>query len=272
MLRERIAIILFLLPILIWVIVEGGWLYTGFVALVIGLAALEFGRLFQRGVFQPAIPILVIGSMGYVVARQQFGFAGVDVLTVGVIMLGLSWHLVGYERGVESAAVDFAISIAGTIYLGWLGGYLISLRTLTDGTWWVLLALPIVWLADTGAYFVGKAVGRHPLSPRLSPKKTWEGYLAGVLAAVIAGYGFTHLWLVAAGDASCLTPRLGSILGLIIGIVAPIGDLAVSMVKRQFMSKDTSNLIPGHGGVLDRIDSWLWAGMLGYYTVLWLSG
>ena len=272
MLRERIAFILLLLPIFVWVIVEGDWLFACVVSLILGWAALEYGRLFQRGKFRPSLPILVFGSAGLGLSRFAFQFSYSEVQIVGLILLALLWHLLSYERGVDTAAVDLAITLAGILYLGWLGGYLISLRMLEDGQWWVLLALPVVWLADTAAYFTGKAIGRHTFSPRLSPKKTWEGYIAGIFAAILAGFALTHLWLIAAGPSSSLTPQRGLVLGMMIGSLAPIGDLAVSMVKRQFLSKDTSKLIPGHGGVLDRIDSWLWAGVLGYYVALWVPG
>ncbi|MGH2605121.1 MAG: phosphatidate cytidylyltransferase, partial [Anaerolineales bacterium] len=128
---------------------------------------------------------------------------------------------------------------------------------------WLLTALPAVWFADSAAYFVGKAIGRTRLSPRLSPKKTWEGYLAGILAAGVGGAGLAALWGLAA-DPSGFRPAAGLWLGLAIGTLTPLGDLGISMIKREVQVKDTGRLLPGHGGALDRMDSWLWAGVLGY--------
>ena len=155
------------------------------------------------------------------------------------------------------------------LYFGWIGGYLISIRELPEGMWWVLLALPSVWLADSGAYFIGRAIGKHRLSPRLSPKKTWEGYFGGVLVGVLGTAGLAYLWGFWTGPESAITPLSGAILGLVLGVITTLGDLGESMFKRQAGVKDSGNLLPGHGGAFDRIDSWLWAGVLGYYVIVW---
>jgi len=120
-------------------------------------------------------------------------------------------------------------------------------------------------------YLVGRAVGRRKLSPRLSPNKTWEGYLAGVAAGALAGAGLAAIWWIGAGPVSSLSPGLGAAVGGILGAITPLGDLGISMLKRQMRVKDTGALLTGHGGALDRMDSWLWAGALAYYLVGWLS-
>lgn len=176
-----------------------------------------------------------------------------------------------YERGAARSGTDFAITLGGILLLGWIGPYLISLRRLPDGLWWMLTALPSVWLADGFAYLIGRAIGRHPLCRRLSPKKTWEGYLGGVVGAAFGGMLLTLLWRIGAQQAGLFTPINGLLLGTISGILTPLGDLGISMIKRELNAKDTSTLLPGHGGLLDRLDSWLWAGVIGYYFVLWLS-
>jgi phosphatidate cytidylyltransferase len=132
-----------------------------------------------------------------------------------------------------------------------------------------LVILPAVWFADSGAYFIGHAWGRHKLSPRLSPKKTWEGYLGGILVGVILSAMFTYLWQLLGAPAG-ITPLRGALAGLVMGIVPSGGDWGESMIKRQVGVKDSSNLLPGHGGFFDRVDSWLWAAVLGYYLVFWL--
>jgi phosphatidate cytidylyltransferase len=182
----------------------------------------------------------------------------------------MAYHLVAFEHGRDKSASDFTITLGGVLYLGWIGAYLISLRSLPDGMWWVLLVLPAVWLADGGAYFIGKAFGRHHMSPRLSPKKTWEGYLGGILVATLGSALLAYFWSNLAGPGTSVTVLNGAVLGLILSVVTVLGDLGASMVKRQVGVKDSSKILPGHGGVFDRIDSWLWAGVIGYYMIIWL--
>jgi phosphatidate cytidylyltransferase len=177
---------------------------------------------------------------------------------------------VEYERGQDQASTDFSVTLAGGFYLGWIGAYLISLRNLPEGVWWVLTVLPAVWLADSGAYLVGSRFGRHKMTARLSPKKSWEGYIGGILVATLVTPLLCLLWKVWAGPATSVTPLSGAILGLVLGVFTVLGDLGESMIKRQVGKKDSGSLLPGHGGVFDRIDSWLWAGVIGYYLVVWL--
>ncbi len=270
MLRERLAVTLLLGPLALWIIATGGWLYLAGLSLLLGLAAAEFGLLFRRSGLRPALPLLVGGVVTLAVGRQLFD-AGQLALTVAALLLAsMAWHAIDYERGASQSGTDFAVTAAGTLYLGWIGGYLIALRRLPEGEWWVLLALPSVWLADSGAYFVGKAVGRHKLAPRLSPNKTWEGYLAGVVTGALAGAGLAALWRVGAGPGTQLTAQLGAVIGAALAAITPLGDLGISMFKRQMQVKDSGSLLSGHGGALDRTDSWLWAGALAYYLVIWL--
>jgi phosphatidate cytidylyltransferase len=131
----------------------------------------------------------------------------------------------------------------------------------------VLIVLPSVWLADIGAYLVGSRIGKHSLSPRLSPKKTWEGYWAGVVISTLGTAGLVILWHSLGGPDVAWWQ--GAALGAAFSILSTLGDLGESMFKRQAGVKDASNFFPGHGGVFDRIDSWLWGGALGYFLILW---
>jgi phosphatidate cytidylyltransferase len=184
----------------------------------------------------------------------------------------MAWHTLDYERGATLAGTDFALTLTGLVYVGWIGAYFISLRGMDDGLWWFMTALPAVWIADSAAYLAGHRFGRHRLAPRLSPKKSVEGYLAGILGGALGSWALTLLWQIGAGTSSSINPGRGLLLGLVIGTLAPIGDLGISMFKRQLGIKDTGRLLPGHGGALDRIDSWLWASVIGYLTVRLLLG
>jgi phosphatidate cytidylyltransferase len=137
--------------------------------------------------------------------------------------------------------------------------------------WWLKLVLPLVWAADTGGYSIGSAYGKHKMAPRLSPKKSWEGYFAGIFTSVLVGAFFAYAFsLMPTGPQplhGLINPLQGALLGLAIGALAPLGDLGESMLKRQSGMKDSSNIFPGHGGFLDRIDSWIWGAAIGYFLI-----
>jgi phosphatidate cytidylyltransferase len=132
-----------------------------------------------------------------------------------------------------------------------------------------MLVLPIIWGSDTGAYSIGSVYGKHKMTPRLSPRKSWEGYFAGLFTSIIVGvffaYAFSSLGPQPLGGLT--TPLQGGVLGLVIGALSPLGDLGESMFKRQGGLKDSSNIFPGHGGFFDRIDSWIWGATLGYFII-----
>jgi phosphatidate cytidylyltransferase len=272
MLVSRLLVTIVLLPVGLGLIAIGGIPYTLFIVLVVALAGWEFLQLFRVGGYRPALVLVVGGAALLVLDRYLAGFDHTPWLLSTLILLSMVYHLVAFERGRDQAATDFGITLAGILYLGWIGAYFISLRELPEGEWWVLQVLPTVWLADTGAYFVGRKYGRHKLSPRLSPKKSWEGYLAGVVTAIVGGYLLAEVWAIGAGPGTALTPVRGAFLGLVLAVLTPLGDLGESMVKRQVGVKDSGDLLRGHGGVFDRIDSWLWGVVIGYYLVTILFG
>ena len=271
MLRPRVVVVVLLLPVLLFVILQGGWWFAGLLALALGMAAFELAGIFQASGLRPAAPVMVAGVVLIVLQRQAIEFEYTPIVIAGLALIAMTWHVFDYERGAERSGTDFMITVAGTVYVGWLGAYLVSLRSLPDGAWWVLLALPVVWFADAGAYIIGKAVGRRKLAPRLSPKKTWEGYLAGIAAATLGGALLGLLWENSfASISSGIGLVSGAVLGAVLATIAPIGDLGISMMKREFSVKDTGSILPGHGGILDRTDTWLWAGVLSFYLIAFL--
>jgi phosphatidate cytidylyltransferase len=270
MLVKRTVVALVLLPIGLAAIFIGGWIFAAVIALIVGLAAWEYARLFQQGGYQLGTVLVVGGAVLLAVGRAWNGFESAPWILSASILAAMAYHLLAYERGRDQAGSDFAISLSGILYLGWIGAYLISLRQLPEGEWWLLVILPAVWLADMGAYFAGTRFGKHKLSPRLSPNKTWEGYLAGIPASVIGTALLAALFQIWTGPSSAITPLRGALVGLVMSVLTTFGDLGESMIKRQVGVKDSGNLLPGHGGVFDRIDSWLWGGVIGYYLVVWL--
>ncbi len=267
MLNKRILTSLGLAAIGIPAIIAGGVYYYALIALFLGVGAWEYGRLFGRVDCKVSEAILIGGVVLVATARTFFPQLAAAVTTL-VILTAMGWHLLDYEKGRDRAASDFAVTTAGIVYLGWIGAYLIMLRTMPDGLWWLITVLPTIWLADMAAFFVGIRFGKHALSPRLSPKKTWEGYWAGVVFGTLSCIGLVILWHSLGGPA--VPWWQGAALGAMLSILTTLGDLGESMIKRQAGAKDSSNIFPGHGGVLDRIDSWLWGAALGYLFITWL--
>lgn len=269
-LNQRLLVTLILVPIGLVLIALGGWTYTLFVTLILAMAAWEYWHLFTLSGYSPSAIIIIGGTVIMALLptlRQVITLPSNDFILSAFVLISMTWHLVAYEMGKDKAAADFGITLAGILYLGLVGSFLILLRNMTDGKWWVLVVLPSVWAADTGAYLIGSRFGKHKLSPRTSPHKTWEGYFAGIIFGVIGGTLLGALWHIAA---PAITAERGAIIGLVLGVLSTLGDLGESLFKRQASMKDSSHILPGHGGVLDRIDSWLWAGVIGYYLVTWL--
>ena len=266
MLKRTVSAIV-ILPVVIALIIIGGWPFYLSIAAVIGISAKEFSNLFHTSnKYDPSNLLIISGTMLLILSRAIWGFAGSESLLTLLILAAMTIHIIHRERGNLNAVIDFCITTAGIFYVGWLGAYIISLRALPDGEWWLILSLGAVWLADAGAFFIGTKFGKHPLAAAVSPKKSWEGYIGGVITATV----LTPLvaWLMQ-NAAPAITITNGLLLGIIVGALAPIGDLGISMIKRYFNVKDSGKLIPGHGGALDRLDSILWAVALSYQLITW---
>ncbi|NPV55486.1 MAG: CDP-archaeol synthase [Anaerolineae bacterium] len=266
MLAKRVLVLIFLIPVIAGFLSFGGWAYALFISIVLGISSWEYCRLFKRAGYNPSLAVMLVGVTAIVILRQAIGFHLGDLVLMLVVLAAMTWHTVVYERGSNSGAVDFNITLGGVLYLGWVGGYFISIRNLPDGLWWTLTALPAVWLADMGAYLIGSRWGMHKLAPNVSPHKSWEGYIGGIVISVMVTPFFAALWHY---KAASVTAMRGLVLALVLSIISLAGDLGESMLKRQFNQKDSSNLLPGHGGMLDRIDTWLWAVAIGYYLITW---
>lgn len=249
-------------------IIYGGVFYYLLIAVVLVGSAWEYVRMYRAVQYEPN-EIVTAGSV-LVIATARFFFEEAAIpLFVLSVLAAMAVHLVAYERGRDQAALDFTVTVAGIVYLGWIGSYLIDLRQLPQGGWWLMIVLPIIWGGDTGAYSIGASYGKHKMTPRLSPKKSWEGYFAGLVTSIVVGaffsYAFSSLGPQPLGG--LINPLQGGLLGLVIGALAPLGDLGESMLKRQSGLKDSSNVFPGHGGFFDRIDSWIWGAALGFFII-----
>jgi phosphatidate cytidylyltransferase len=260
MLLTRVLSALILAPIVIGLILIGGWPFTLLLALFLSVAAIEFVQMLRVGSFAPplffAIALIVISIADAL-------FPGLHLLqpALAFILIGsLTWQLL-HRTGAPTA--NWALAIAAGLYLGLAGASLILIRQLPNGERWLLLTLTGTWLADSGAYLIGSRIGRHKMTPTLSPKKSWEGLIGGVVFSALLNM------IVAAWFG--IPIEHGAILGLIGATIGTLGDLSISMIKRQVGVKDSGHLIPGHGGALDRLDSLLFSVIVSYYFIIWIA-
>lgn len=258
-----------LLPVL-WLAIKRAppWVFVAVVAVAMLLAAWEcYALLSARGVR----PMRVVGSLGCLAVTLSFSGGASAVAPALPLALVTMAATVGamWRRDEPAAMLETAsATLFPVLFVGLAFGYPVALRALPgeDGTDLLLLLLVCVMASDTAAYYLGSLFGRRRLSPILSPKKSWEGAVGGVLASVGAAL-VAHAWFYQR------LPLVHAIaLGLLLGVAGILGDLAESMVKRAAGAKDSSGVLPGHGGLLDRTDSLLFAGPLLYYYSLRFLG
>lgn len=223
--------------------------------LAVGAGLWELAQAFaRRGVSIPVLPLLV-GDVGILVSAYVAGMEALFVafvLTVGGIVV---WRVL--DGSGPRAVRDATAGVFSAAYLPLMAGFVMLMLATEDGAMRVALFILLCVANDTGGYVVGVLIGRHPLAPSVSPKKTWEGLLGSVVLASVVGVLGVHFMLD--GD-----PALGALLGVATVAVATLGDLGESMIKRDLELKDMGTLLPGHGGVLDRIDSMLLAAPVVY--------
>lgn len=258
--RTRFISALVLLPITAFFIHWGGWLWFGILTAMTLVATWEFNRMMQGRGHRPH---LWLGWSFALVALLSLQFQKADIFLPAVSLLfivSLVWQL--FDSQSEASVVDWALSVTGGAYIGLGMAHLIGLRQLPNGEAWVWLALFATWSCDSFAYLIGKSFGKRKFWPRVSPKKTWEGIFGGVLGGIFGGYVVAQF--------SSLPFAHAMIIGLLASVIAPLGDLSISMMKRYAGVKDASHIIPGHGGVLDRLDSVLFVVIIVFYYATWL--
>jgi phosphatidate cytidylyltransferase len=265
---KRTLVTIIIIPLAILFIYLGGWIYQAVIIGLLALAAWEYMKLLRMIKLQPALPLVLAGVILFAIGRTLVHFAYSSALLTILLFAIAAYHILQFERGETQPAADFGSSISVLLYIGFLGSYLISLRALPNGRWWTFLALPTVWIADTGAYLIGSAFGKHKLAPKTSPNKTWEGYLGGLFFGVLGGIGLMLLYNKSFGAGLEISILEAAGLALILSALIPLGDLTESMIKRNAGQKDSGTIFPGHGGFYDRLDSLFWAAPLAYYLIL----
>ena len=267
MLKQRIITALVLLPFALggFFLLDGG-LFALFIGAVVSLGAWEWSRLagFAAHVQRVAYAVLV--------AALLLGLYLLPVLAPWLLLIGVAWWVIatflvlgypGSSRYWVAAPVRLLIGLL-ILLPAWQG--LVLFKQWPEANWLILAVMVLVWGADIGAYFAGRRFGKRKLAPQVSPGKSWEGVFGGLLATLLicAGVAIYRDWSIS----SALLALLGTAVVVLISVV---GDLTESMFKRQSGIKDSSNLLPGHGGVLDRIDS-LTAAIPVFAALLWLAG
>ncbi|MEK7281779.1 MAG: phosphatidate cytidylyltransferase [Chloroflexota bacterium] len=229
--------------------------YFSLLLVPVGLVALaEFYRL------APVAPFLPLGlAWAFVfLISPQFSLSLGLWLTL-LVATSFLWLLV-----FRASFTAWAWTVAGVFYVAWMLSHLLALRLEVGGREWVLFTLLVTFANDTGAYLVGRVVGRHQMAPAISPGKTWEGGIGGILWAVVASLLLSQLFPLSLGYALAL------LLGVGVGVVAQAGDLGESWLKREKGVKDSGAFLPGHGGLLDRLDSLVFTAPLVYYYFIWM--
>ena len=262
MLRTRAIVTLIGTPLVFLIVYLGGWFFFTAVALVMVLSIYEYniiisqmGWHLRQGLLAPLVLLLLASGLS---PSTQIA----DVTLAMAIIVSMAHALWQYEyEKIDAVLPRWFAFLAALILFGWMGSHLIRLRALDDTGQWTIAILAIIFAVDVGAYLIGRKWGKRPLSPRLSPKKSVEGYIGGLLFGVPLILLFQPI----------LYPTIDLItllwITVLFGLIMPAGDLFFSLLKREAGIKDASQIIPGHGGILDRLDTVLWGSTIAYYLL-----
>ncbi len=263
--KQRIVTALIALPLLVlFVLYTSQGLFAGLLFIVSALALHEFYRMAlpsqRRLESSLSVAVGVLFSVGLVYAPN----ASFLLLSMVLSFLFLTLVYLFRFQDMQRVSRDLAVSLFGLLYIPLLLSHAVLLRALPDGSDWIFLVLLVVMASDSMAYFVGRTWGKHRLYEAVSPKKTIEGSLGGLAGGVLGAMVCKFLLFSELSSLDIL------LLGIGVGAFSQLGDLVESLLKRSFGVKDSGALIPGHGGVLDRLDSLLFAFPVTYYYALWM--
>ncbi len=258
---SRLVVVAIGAPLVLGAIWLGGWWTFALVAIGALIGLHEF-----YAMARPLRPLVLAGYGGAIASLVGARLGGVEWMLGGflaTLVLAFLLYLVATTRAPATAAVSG--TVLGTAWIGFGLGFLLLLRDIPENGRLAAFAVVIaVWVDDTVAYLIGRAVGRHKFSPAISPAKTWEGFVAGTAAAIFAVF-------VALYHEDFLTIPESIVLGAIVAVSGALGDLFESAFKRDLHVKDSGRLLAGHGGVLDRVDAFLFALPAAYFTIVSLT-
>ena len=243
------------------------------VCVVSALASYEFYRIVKNENIKPltwlGIIFSVLFAVNAFVQTNSINIAGVSSwftltsLITSITVIPLLWML--FKQNREHAFINWGWTVAGVLYTGWLLSFYIHIRATENGLGWLFLVLGCTALCDVFAYAVGSTLGKHPLASSISAGKTVEGSIGGLIASIIFAIVSSLLFNLPLNYWQMI------LTGVIISIFAQTGDLVESLLKRNMKAKDAGNVLPGHGGILDRIDSHLLVAPVAYYLILILQ-
>jgi len=270
-LGQRLLAVALMVPAFLVIAWRGEWYFVLLVNAIALTATFEFCRMLAAKGQRPHRALALGAAVVLPWLAYLRGGAFAEIGLVLLVLAILTAQL--FRRDDDDALVNIATSILAVVYVSWLASFLVRLRELPRieglpsvfGFHAVCFALLVTWMADTGAYLIGSLLGRHKLAPHISPAKSIEGAMGGLVFAVVTG-AIAAPWLLH-GMASITT---GALLGALAAVFGLAGDLAESRLKRDAHVKDTSSAIPGHGGALDRFDSVLFTTPLLYYVLRFL--
>jgi len=272
MLKHRVVTAAVGVPLIILAIWFGDPWITLFIAAAALAGTYEFYRIANFDRREPLLYLGLLWTLALVLTPHYRNPDLLPIVVTAAMLVSLICVLLRASR--EKAFHEWAWTIVGALYVGWMLSYWLNLRGLEDGRNWVYLAMLTTFANDTGAFFIGRARGKHKLATAISPAKTWEGAIGGLVSAIIAA-------IVIAMVLKLISVELGApfafrywqiiILGFLVGFFAQLGDLVESLLKRKMGVKESGNLLPGHGGVLDRFDSLIFVGAVVYYYVIWVA-
>jgi phosphatidate cytidylyltransferase len=258
---SRIVVALVLLPVVLGIVWLGGW-WLFAIAVIGGLIALHELYTIARGLR----PIVIGGYVGLVLTLLGAHTGDVSWLVGGLFAtLLVAFVVYGFSDARPSATAAISLTLLGVVWVGGGLGCLMLLRGIPEhGRLVIFTVLLTVFADDTAAYFVGRTIGRHKMAPTISPGKSWEGFIGGTIAAMAVAFFAMY-------DQGYLTNLEAVALGAAVALASTLGDLFESAIKRDLGVKDSGRLLAGHGGVLDRVDSILWAGPAAFYVALALT-
>lgn len=233
------------------------------VSIAIVLAVIEFYDTVRQAGFRPAALLGIAAVLSLLVTTYVKGSSGIPFVFAFLVVASMLWYMVGIIRGEPT--LNISVTFLGVVWIGGLGSFAAAILRPenfphSNGIAFLLGAIIVTVANDTSAFFIGSWIGSHKLAPEISPTKSWEGLVAGAIASVVVGGVIVPM-------ISPWTVMSGLLLGVIAAVVAPIGDLSESMIKRDLHIKDMGKLLPGHGGMLDRIDGLLFVLPAAYYLL-----
>lgn len=264
----RIIVSVVAIPLIIYACLTGQLFFLGFI-LAIGLAAsYELAVMAKNKIAYASMPVVLSGTAALIL-NAYFDFIETSHLLYIIVALLLIFELF---RNKGSAIVNTGTALTAILYPGLFASAIVEIRefyrygSYTDGAYLIIAIMVAIWVCDSAAFFVGSAIGKHKMFPRVSPKKSWEGAIAGFVFAVIAMVALKFTLL------DFISGTVAIVSGVIVGSIGQIGDLTESLFKRDAGVKDSSSLIPGHGGVFDRFDSLLLTAPVIYLVLYYLQG